>query len=127
MEGFANKESNDNNNDNYLSNNYDNNKEKDEFMKMVNSQDFIEGYWEQNEYTKIIIEKYEKEYNLIKGLKNKSIDDKTAITILVIYFINKEHANFLNDLLMIIKKAKKFIQKTINDSYENIIKEANIN
>ena len=127
MEGFANKESNDNNNDNYLSNNYDNNKEKDEFMKMVNSQDFIEGYWEQNEYTKIIIEKYEKEYNLIKGLKNKNIDDKTAITILVIYFINKEHANFLNDLLMIIKKAKKFIQKTINDSYENIIKEANIN
>ena len=60
-------------------------------------------------------------------MKNKSIDDKTAITILVIYFINKEHANFLNDLLMIIKKAKKFIQKTINDSYENIIKEANIN
>ena len=23
-------------------------------MKMINTQDFIEGYWEENEYTKIV-------------------------------------------------------------------------
>ena len=110
-----------------IKDNNKNNNKKDEFMEMINSQDFIEGYWEQNKHTKVIIEKYEKEYKLIKGLKNKNIDDKTAITILVIYFIYKEHSNSLNDLLMIIKKSKKFIKKAANDSYENIIKEANIN
>ena len=101
--------------------------EKDELMEMINTQDFIEGFWEENEYTKKIIEKYEKEYKLIKGLKDKNFDDKIIITILIIYFINKEHSSKIKDLLMIIKKAKIYIKKTINDTYENIIKEVNIN
>ena len=96
-------------------------------MEMIHTQDFIEGCWEENDKTKKIIEKYEKEYELIKGVKNKNIDDKTAITILIIYFINKEHSDSLNDLIMVIKKAKMFIQKVTNDSYENIIREVNIN
>ena len=29
-------------------------------MKMINTQDFIEGCWEKNEYTKIVKEKYKK-------------------------------------------------------------------
>ena len=92
-------------------------------MEMINSQDYIEGYWEENEYTKLVKEKYLKEYEILKGLNNKNIDDKTALTILIIYFINKEHPELLNELLMIIKKAKMFIQKITNDSYDNIIKE----
>ena len=107
-----------------IDNNNKNNNE--EFMEMINTQDFIEGYWEENDKTKIIIQKYEKEYKLIKGLTNKNIDEKTAITILMIYYINKEHFDSLNDLIMIMKKAKMFIQKVTNDSYENIIKEINI-
>ncbi len=107
-----------------IDNNNKNNNE--EFMEMINTQDFIEGYWEENDKTKIIIQKYEKEYRLIKGLTNKNIDEKTAITILMIYYINKEHFDSLNDLIMIMKKAKMFIQKVTNDSYENIIKEINI-
>ena len=99
--------------------------EKDEFMEMINTQDFIEGYWEQNDKTQKIIEIYEKEYKLIKELKNKNIDEKTAITILIIYSINKDYNDLLNDLIMVIKKAKIFIQKVTNDSYENIIKEVN--
>ena len=94
--------------------------EKEKVMKMINTQDFIDGYWEENEETKIIKEKYQKEYDLLKA---KNINDKVIITILVILFINKEHQELLNELLMIIKKAKIFIQKEINDSYENIIKE----
>ena len=96
---------------------------KDNIMKMINSQDYIEGCWEENEYTKLVKEKYLKEYEILKGLSNKNIDDKTALTILIIYFINKEHSELLNELLMIIKKAKMFIQKITNDSYDNIIKE----
>ena len=108
--------------------NYNEEKElQNDFMEIINTQDFIEGYWEENEKTKKIIEKYEKEYKLIKELKNKKIDEKTAVTILMIYFIYKEHSNSLNDLLLIIKKAEMFIQRVLNDSYENIIKEININ
>ena len=91
-------------------------------MKMINTQDFIEGYWEENDYTKIVIEKYEKEFKLIKEIKNKNINDKVALTLLIIYFINKEHSESLNDLMLIIKKAKLFIKKETNDTYENIIK-----
>ena len=95
---------------------------KDNIMKMINTQDFIEGYWEENEYTKIVKEKYKKEYEILKGLTDKNIDDKTAMTILIIYFINKEHSELLNDLIMIIKKANLYIQKITKDKYENIIK-----
>ena len=118
-----------NSSDNYNKNKISKNDKdvKDEFIEMINTQDFIEGYWKENEYTKKIIKKYEKEFKLIKGLKNKNIDDKTAITIIIIYFINKEHPKKLDSLLMIIKKAKIYIQKTLNDTYENIIKQANIN
>ena len=100
--------------------------QKEEFMEMINTQDFIEGYWEQNDKTKKIIEKYEKEYKLIKEIKNKKFDEKTVITILIIYCINKDYNDLLNELIMVIKKAKMFIQKITKDSYENIIKEINI-
>ena len=98
---------------------------KDDIMKMINTQDFIDGFWEENEFTKIVKEKYLKEYEILKGLKDKNIDDKTALTIIIIYFINKEYPNLLNELIMIIKKAKMFIQKITNDNYENIIKVLN--
>ena len=97
---------------------------KENIMKMIDTQDFIDGNWKENPYTKIIKEKYKNEYNL---LKDKKIDDKVAITILVILYIYKEHKELLNELLMIIKKAKIYIQKESNNSYENIIKEININ
>ena len=34
------------------SENNNNNKPGDEFMEMINTQDFIEGFWEENDYTK---------------------------------------------------------------------------
>ena len=100
---------------------------KEIIMKMINTQDFIEGFWEENNYTKIIKEKYQKEFDLLKNLKNKNINHRTALTILIIYFISKEHSELLKDLIMIIKKGKIFIQKETNDSYENIIKEIGLN
>ena len=46
-----------------------------------------------------------------------------AITILIIYFINQEHPELLEELLMIIRKAKIFILNETKETYENIIKE----
>ena len=92
-------------------------------MEIIKTQDFIEGFWEINDKTKIIIEKYKKEYELLKGLKDKNINDKIALTILVIYYINNEYFDLIGDLVMIIKKAKLFIKKEINFSYEEIIEQ----
>ena len=96
---------------------------KENIMKIINTQDFVGGSWDINDKTKIIKEKYEKEFELLKGLKDKNIDDKIAMTILIIYFINKEHSELLKELVMIIKKGISFIQEKTNDTYENIIKE----
>ena len=95
---------------------------KEDIMKIINTQDFVEGFWKINEYTEIIKEKYKKEYDLLKE-KNIYINDKVAITILIIYFINKEHPELLEELLMIIRKAKIFIMNETKDTYENIAKE----
>ena len=75
------------------------------------------------EYTEKIKDKYKRQFNLLKELKDKNINDQVAITILIIYFINKEHKELLDELVMIIQKAEMFINKNNNDNYENIIKE----
>ena len=99
---------------------------KEDIMKMINTQDFISGFWDINEKTKLVKEKYNKEYELLKGLKDKNIDDKIAMTVLMIYFINKEYPDLLTELVMIMKKAKLYIQEKTKDTYENIVKEIGI-
>ena len=100
---------------------------KERIMKMVGTQNFVEGFWEDNEYTKEIKNKYQKEYEQIKGIKNKNMNDNIALTILIIYFLNKEHPDLITELIMIIKKAKQFISKQTKDNYDNIIKEVGLN
>jgi len=99
-------------------------RKREETMEIIKTQDFINGFWELNEKTKIVKEKYKKEYDL---LKDKNYNDRVAITILIIYFINKENYELLNELIMIIEKAKLFIKNEINNSYENIINEIGFN
>ena len=94
---------------------------------MIRTQNFVEGYWEENEYTKEIKTKYQKEYEQIKGIKNKNMNDIIALTILILYFLNKEYPDLISELIMIIKKARRFISKQTNDSYDNIIKEMGLN
>ena len=101
--------------------------DKDIVEKIVDTQNFVEGYWDLNEITELIKDKYKKTFNLLKGLKDKNIDDRVAITILTIYFITKEHSELLNELVMIIQKAKIFVNNEIKDSYESITKLIGIN
>ena len=95
---------------------------KDDIMKIIDTLDFVNGFWDINEYTEIIKEKYKREYNLLKE-KNKNINNKVAITILIIYFVNKEHPELLKELIMIIRKAKIFILNETKNTYENIVKD----
>ena len=100
--------------------------EKEKVMKILRTQDFNKGNWDENNETKKIKEKYIKEYNLLKGLKDKKIKDSIAMTIIIIYFICKEYHELLSELSRIIQKAKNFIRKETNTSYEKIIKEIGI-
>lgn len=79
---------------------------------MIKTHNFIKWFWSENKETKIITEKYKKEYDLIKGIKNKNknISDDVAMMIIIIYFIYKEHSKLLKELSKIIKKAKIFIK-----------------
>ena len=88
-------------------------------MKIINTQDFIEGYWEINEQTKYIKEKYLDKFNALNIKIN--LNDKIIITILIIFFIENECNEFLNELNIIIRKAKLYIQKNAKKSYEEII------
>ena len=94
-------------------------KNKDDIMKIINTQDFIEGYWEINEQTKYIKEKYLDKFNALNTKIN--LNDKIIITILIIFFIENECNEFLNELNIIIRKAKLYIQKNAKKSYEEII------
>ena len=100
--------------------------EKEKVMKIIRTQDFNEGNWNENDETKKIKIKYKNEYDLLKGLKNQNINDNVAITIIIIYFIYKEYSELLSELSRIIKKAKNFIKKETNKSYEYIIKQIGI-
>ena len=97
--------------------------DKESIMEIINTQDFVSGCWDINDKTKIIKEKYENEFEFLKNLKNKNIDDTIAMTIIIIYFISKEHSELLNELIMIIKKGKIFVHDKTKETYEYFIKE----
>ena len=81
----------------------DNNKNNDELTKLIMSQDIIEGYWNQNKETKnleknIPKDVFDKITNKIKAL-NKGLEETKIIiyTSLVIYFLNSNFRDKLND------------------------------
>ena len=92
--------------------------EKIDVNEIINQQNFVEGYWELNENTEIIKQKYEKQYKL---LKDENYNDNIIVTILIIYYIYKEHSELLKELIHIIQKGKNYIQKKTRKSYDDII------
>lgn len=66
--------------------------------------------------------KYKNEFD---SLKKINIDDIIAITILVIYYLRRDHLlEVYDEFTMIFKKAQLFIKNKTGYSYENIIKKA---
>ena len=115
------KENSSDNNDNIEYKNKDiiNLKNKDDVLKILSTQDFIEGNWEYNEHTKYVKEKYLDKFNIIK--EKLKLNDSIIITILIIFFIEKEYSELLNELNIIIRKGKLYIQNNAKKSYEEII------
>ena len=95
----------------------------DNLKKLIRCQNFVEGFWDINNETEIIKAKYGKEFKLLKKLEGKNIDDNVAMTIIIIYFINKEYSKYVNEMMMIIKKAKLYVQTKVWYSCEKIINE----
>ena len=99
----------------------------EDIRKLIISQNSIEGYWEENEVIKKIMkiigeDKIIKINNKIK-LLNKEIENENKIkyTILVIYYLNSEYLDKINEYILIINKAKKYLLNQ-GIKYENIIK-----
>ena len=105
-----------NNNEND-SNINDNNKEKDNIENIIMSLDIIDGFWEENTYTKCIIEMKRDIYNKVINLVN---DIKVAITFIILYYIINDRKDKIDEYLNIINKAKTFLVNS-GYSYENIL------
>ena len=97
--------------------NDNNNKEQDNIENIIMSLDIIDGFWDENEYTKSIIEMKRDIYNKVKSLVN---DNKIAITFIILYYILNDRKDKIAEYLNIINKAKTFLVNS-GHSYENII------
>ena len=100
-------------------------KEKENFNKIIMSQDFIEGFWNENKDTKTVIDiitldKFNKIKNLVKPMNKGANEIKIIYTIIVIYFLNIKLAEKLNEYRLVINKGKKFLKKN-GINYDNII------
>ena len=102
---------------------------KNKVMEIINAQDFLDGFWDINTKTETLKKKYEKEFNIILGLnkKNDKINNRLVMTLLVIYYVYDEYPELVDEIIMIIKKGKLFIQNTCNESYEDLVKKAGLN
>ena len=89
----------------------------------------MEGYWEKNNETEKIINKINDIYEKIKNyLNEKKIEDnleKILLTFIMIYYIENEEQNLINDYLLILEKGKKYLKKQ-NISYNVILNDNNL-
>ena len=96
-----------------------------DLSSLIMEQDSIEGFWSENEETKKLIkfiseDKIIKINNRIKQLFEGENQDKIKYTILVIYYLNNNHSDKLDEYKLIINKAIKFL-KSKGLKYEYII------
>ena len=100
---------------------------KKDIMKLILSQNIIEGYWDENEESKELMniidkDKMNKIKAKIKSLnKGEEIEKRIKYTILVIYFLNTEYYDKIDDYKLIINKAEKYLMNQ-GIQYKDIIK-----
>ena len=94
-------------------------------INLIMSQDVMEGYWDENDETKQIIDiitldKFNKIKNKINALNKGNNETKIIYTILVIYYLKTNLSEKLKDYRLVINKAIKFLQENGID-YDYII------
>ena len=115
----------DNDINNQIKDKIENNNSKNYITKLIISQDIIEGYWDENEVTKELMNIIGQQMNQIntkiKSLnKGEENENKIIYTISVIYYLNTEYSEKIEEYILIINKGKKYL---INQGikYEDII------
>ena len=98
---------------------------KDNVTRIIMGQDIIEGFWEENEETKRIIniislDKFNKIVANVNSVYKGDNEKKLIYTILVIYYLKLKCSERLDEFRLIINKANKFLEKN-GIKYENII------
>ena len=98
---------------------------KDNVTRIIMGQDIIEGFWEENEETKRIIniislDKFNKIIANVNSVYKGDNEKKLIYTILVIYYLKSNCSERLDEFRLIINKANKFLEKN-GIKYENII------
>ena len=100
--------------------------EKKDITKLIISQNIIEGNWDENEETKILLNIIDKDKinKIITKIKllNKGVENEKKIkyTILVIYYLNTEYSDKIDDYILVINKGKKYLISQ-GIKYEDII------
>ena len=95
------------------------------FDEFILSQDVLEGNWEKNTQTELLIEQEKNIYEKIKKYsENKGIKEENGvITLLALYYIYHKKIDKINELKFVINKAKDYVKKIFNLEYDEIIKE----
>ena len=102
-------------------------KTKINFDAIIQSQNIIEGNWENNNEVKNLIEEENIIYEKINKISDKYniTEEEGKITLFVLYYIYTKKQEKINELKFIINKAKAYIKKIYNLEYEEISKEIN--
>ena len=98
---------------------------KDDITRIIMSQDIIEGFWEENNDTKKLIDiissdKFNKIKNKVNTLNKGPNEMKLIYTVLVIYYLKTKCSARLDEFRLIINKANKYLEKN-GIKYENIV------
>ena len=129
--GFGGKSSYDigkgnNNIDEEIQDKFENDNSKNYITKLIISQNIIEGYWDENEETKELMNIFQQAkidiiMEKIKSLnKEEENENKIKYTILVIYYLNTEYSDKIDEYILIINKGKKYLISQ-GIKYEDII------
>jgi len=101
------------------------NKKKDDITNLFMTQDAIEESWDENNETKKLIniitsDIFDKIKNKITVLNKGVNENKIIYAILVIYYLKTKCASKLNQYILVINKANKFLNKN-GINYDNIV------
>ena len=98
-------------------------------LNLIMIQDALEGFWDENEETKKIIDiisldKFNKIKDKITALNKGEKEKKIIYTILVIYYLKTYLSMKLNEYRLVIHKAEKFLKENGID-YNDIVSDIN--